>query len=517
MSNDMKYYQKKLKEDINVLIENNKLKEAKEILSQYENIVSDDIEVYSIKAVIAMTEGDINAAEMILIEGIKKDCNNLDILYNLGYLYNLKKEYLVSYKYYSNAKNCCCDSAIIKNIESDMKEVKDNYFADSGKNIDEELKLNLSINTKIKYKKIIYLGWLGQGNVGDDLLFDIFKKMMFSIEENASHSLIIDYYLPLPSYEVDLTQYDLVVLGGGSLYSLEYWEDICIKASGFNIPFVTWGTGLDIRDENVITKIIKGYNSNAKIKINMPQTTKVINDAKIASVRGNISKYTIGNSKLEVIGDPGIIFDKLSASYPFIEEVNGFINGDDKIILVNWGTSFNNVLGRNEKKLENEIEKTISGLLKSGHKIIIYPIWVNDINKCIELSEKFQSENVKCIKRVYDAYGICALIKRSYITINLKLHANILSMSVGKPFISLGYGMKCYDFCQSIGSEELNIFTHELTNAKIFNKFGYIEKNYTKIVEKFHMYIEKYSVLQFEYAKRILDILDDNYIATNFK
>jgi maltose O-acetyltransferase len=290
-----------------------------------------------------------------------------------------------------------------------------------------------------------------------------------------------------------------------------------MKSFSLNIPVVTWGTGLDTRDESSINMIIKGFENNIRLNTNIQNTNTVISNAKLASARGLITKYTVGNEKLEVIGDPGIIFGRLADSYPLIEEISDFIGEDDKIILINWGTSFNNIAGKDEKKLESEIENAVNELLKSGYKIIIYPIWTNDIGKCIELSDKFKSINVRCIKKVYDAYGIAALIKRSHFTVNLKLHANILSMSLGKPFISLGYGLKCYDFCQSTGSEELNIFTHELTCEKILDKADYIEVNYLDIIERFKFYTEKYYVLQFEFARRILNILDGNYISTTRK
>jgi hypothetical protein len=508
MNDDMIKYQRKIKDEINKLLENNKIEEAKEILIQYERIIGDDADIYSINGVIAIMEENIDVAEKIFLEGHNKYYNDFDISYNLAYLYDSKNDYLQAYNFYSIAKNFCIDSETCKSIEADMLAVKNKYFVQNNRNIEEDVKSYSSIDTiKKKYKKILYLGWLGQGNVGDDLLFDIFKKMMLSVNDNMKFNLLIDSFIPVNNYHIDLTQYDLIVLGGGSLYSLSYWENICLEAYNLNIPYITWGTGLDIRDKNAVSMIINGYENKLKLNIDLQKTVNVINSAKLASTRGDLSKYVIGSEKLEVIGDPGIIFDKLAASYPYIKEVSDFINENDKVVLVNWGTSFNNIMGKDEAALETEVEKTINNLLESGYKIVIYPLWINDVNKCIKLSEKFQSNNVRCIKKVYDAYGICSLIKKAHMTINLKLHANILSMSMGKPFISLSYGMKCYDFCQSVGSEDLSIFTDEASCTEILKRVEHIEENYSKLVDNFHYFIDKYYILQFEYAKRIIDIL----------
>lgn len=97
-------YQKILKKNINLLVNQNKIEEAKRLLTQYENIKRDDIDIYSIKAVIAMIEGDMDKAEMLLVDGLEKDGSNFDILYNLGYLYESKGDISQSLRYYAIAE-----------------------------------------------------------------------------------------------------------------------------------------------------------------------------------------------------------------------------------------------------------------------------------------------------------------------------------------------------------------------------------------------------------------------------
>lgn len=79
-----------IKENINLLINNGKIEEAKVLVDEYKKMVSDDIEIYSIEAVIAIMEDNFEEAESILKEGLSKDYNNFDLLYNLGYLYEKK-------------------------------------------------------------------------------------------------------------------------------------------------------------------------------------------------------------------------------------------------------------------------------------------------------------------------------------------------------------------------------------------------------------------------------------------
>ncbi len=123
MNSSVISYEKKIKENIGILIENNKLEEAKEIVNHYENIVSNDIEIYSIKAVIAMMEGNVYEAERILREGLLLEIDNFDINYNLAYLYESDEKYITAYRYYDKAlKNS--DKEMIEEVSSKLEKLK---------------------------------------------------------------------------------------------------------------------------------------------------------------------------------------------------------------------------------------------------------------------------------------------------------------------------------------------------------------------------------------------------------
>ncbi|GEM_PF-86019 len=140
MNSEMKDYQEKLKKNIYVLIENNRLKEAKELVNQYENIISNDIEVYSIKGVIAIMEGNAEEAECILTKGIEIQPFNFDILYNLAYLYETNKKYITAYRYYTKA---------LKIIDGEIKESISNKLA--------ELEKIKKVKEYISRKKVLFL------------------------------------------------------------------------------------------------------------------------------------------------------------------------------------------------------------------------------------------------------------------------------------------------------------------------------------------------------------------------
>ncbi|MDK2804609.1 MAG: hypothetical protein PWR23_1617 [Peptostreptococcaceae bacterium] len=100
---ELEAYKKQFKENIQSLIEQGLLQEAKNMVEEYEKIVKDDVDIYSIKGVVAMMEGDMDGAERVLHEGYEIKPFNFDILYNIAYLYEINEKYITAYRYYKKA------------------------------------------------------------------------------------------------------------------------------------------------------------------------------------------------------------------------------------------------------------------------------------------------------------------------------------------------------------------------------------------------------------------------------
>src|SRR5699024_89736 len=115
------------------------------------------------------------------------------------------------------------------------------------------------------------------------------------------------------------------------------------------------------------------------------------------------------------------------------------MKNQSKTILMNWGTSYNNIFGKNELVIEQELVRVIRILISQGYTVSIYPIWVEDIESVKRLSQKVNDDRCVVHTVVYEAKTLQKMINDSYLSINLKLHANILSAAANRPFISLAY------------------------------------------------------------------------------
>lgn len=116
-------YKKKIKDNIKLFIESNLFNEARSLIEQYEVQDSSDEEIYSMKAVMYLTEGDFGNAEILLKEGLLINNKNVDLLYNLAYLYETLDNFQEAYKYYQLALECSVERQLELELQVKLKDL----------------------------------------------------------------------------------------------------------------------------------------------------------------------------------------------------------------------------------------------------------------------------------------------------------------------------------------------------------------------------------------------------------
>lgn len=172
-------YKFKVKENINVLINQGSFDEAKKLISEYEEIVSCDLEVYSMKAIIYIMENKFEDAQVILKNGLEIDRNNFDLLYNLAFLYEKIEEYDKAIKYYTMARENCRDY----NLETEISQIIDKIKVERPDIVIGD-KNNEFENYKIRVKENIN-ALINQGNLEEA------KNIIAEYEEIVSNDLEI--------------------------------------------------------------------------------------------------------------------------------------------------------------------------------------------------------------------------------------------------------------------------------------------------------------------------------------
>jgi len=120
-----------IKKSIERCIQDQDLEGAKKLIGDCLKVENKDIEVYSMKAVVEIMENRLEDAEETLKYSLEIDDKNFDILYNLGYLYELKKKYKLSVDFYSKALILCESKEMKNQLEDYIKDIKIKKFKTS--------------------------------------------------------------------------------------------------------------------------------------------------------------------------------------------------------------------------------------------------------------------------------------------------------------------------------------------------------------------------------------------------
>lgn len=311
--------------------------------------------------------------------------------------------------------------------------------------------------------KVLYIGYLGFNNVGDDVCYESFvhsiRKWANSVEKVIAYDIKENKGIQSLLSEETI---DAVILGGGSLFQGDLFLTLAEEAIKLGLPLYSYGTGVDYLTEETVSNYINGESFEPSTffnnrQINTKRIKNVVESFIYTGIRGPLTQkflegLTPTRSSIEVIGDSGFIYHPDFDHYIF----NNYLKSvQSPIIAINWGTTFNNLFGNNEALLEEQLIDGCYYLLSKGYHIVIYPMWNQDIDSCWKLYNRLNNKDlVTIIPEVCHASQIYSFLSKCHFSINLKLHANILSAAAYTPFIQFAYRSKGCDFALSINQLE---------------------------------------------------------------
>jgi hypothetical protein len=346
-------------------------------------------------------------------------------------------------------------------------------------------------------QKILYVGWLGFDNVGDELMWDVFR-------EECRGRLPADEFEIVPSIQgIDPRQnepYDWVVLGGGSLIMPPYIE-ILRGAQKLGKKTMIWGSGIDWLPIHQIA-LAGTYPDGGYPEPDQTYRRNVVDAfgrCEFAGVRGPLTMEVlrgmgVDKALLHQCGDPGLLARPDDSVYPM--DANMW-EGDEPVIAVNWGTSYQQIYGGDEKRTEAELAKAIRQLVTRGYRIYLYHVWGVDEAPCIQLMQSIGCpDRIRMAPRLFDQYEIMSLLRKCFCTVNFKLHPSVLSTVVDVPFIALGYRFKVFDFAASmnLASFVQSTDAHNL-GEWIVHKVSELEANRGVVAENLKTGRERYQTL----------------------
>lgn len=316
-------------------------------------------------------------------------------------------------------------------------------------------------------KKILYIGWIGYNNLGDELMLDLFKESLLPLEKDFKLDVVNNEAVYLEHYP--LGGYDLIVLGGGSIISAPdhiinpVIVNTLYKAIKLNKKVMIWGSGTDWVPQKYLLQLQNKKELNLTVNRNLIDKLNVILAESVwTGVRGPLTIQLLKSlgvdiEKVRLSGDPGFL---LKTGQPVQIHDPFLMDHSKKVIGLNWGTAGSNIYGNNEMNVENQLANALKSLIKAGYKVYMFVVWQNDIQPSERLYNKVNDpHNVILDKKLYNQEELMNLIGNFTFTLNYKLHANYISLASKIPFIAIGYRFKVFDFVKSVDLEELIIST----------------------------------------------------------
>lgn len=337
--------------------------------------------------------------------------------------------------------------------------------------------------------RILYIGWLGFQNLGDELMWLLFRDLC-RVWLPAQHYDVVPSLPGVDLYNLDA--YNTVILGGGSLLIPGY-SSVAQQAVLKGKKLIIWGTGHDREklpifgpDGLALSDLTFSSDDQADNDI----VKKAVEGAVWCGVRGPLTAHYLNQigvapGKAFVSGDPGMLLPSPTQK----EGISG-----PPTIGVNWGTAYNRIYGGNEEAVETQLIEALNHLMQDGYNIHIFPVWGPDREACQRLYHRLgHPGKVTLDLELLSHQDRIEQMKNWSATINFKLHASYLSMAAGVPFICLGYRFKALDFGFSIGLQEFVVPTHEMKLADtLLDRIGRAEQEREVILEAFRIYREMY-------------------------
>jgi len=308
-------------------------------------------------------------------------------------------------------------------------------------------------------KTLLYLGYVGFENLGDEVCFAAFLQWAKRLEPLVDIRCC-DLRNPRPIARIHSeTPLGGVMLGGGSLLQGTTFVKPALEAVNLGVPLFMFGTGIDYMTEAYARLLADDAQPDVPPQmfdgkeLRLDALSAIVSGCRSAGVRGPLTERFLnligGGGKASVIGDPGMIYEpeedaSMLRDYPISER---------RFAAVNWGGTFNSLFGCNEQRTMMGVVDGIRGLILRGYKILIYAMWPNDLAPCRSLWQAVGCpDDCMLVRRLYPIDAICTMLKHASFSVGFKLHAGVLSANAGTPFLSLAYRSKCLDFALSVGS-----------------------------------------------------------------
>ena len=204
---------------------------------------------------------------------------------------------------------------------------------------------------------------------------------------------------------------------------------------------------------------------------------KILSSFLFFDVRGPISKKILldnGLKNVVVVGDTAL---SLAPNTFKRKKYN-------KVIGINFGAVKGNSMWGHPDKFLRQMALLIKYLLLQNYKIILLPVWNDDLPSNKKVQKEINNKNCILINCGTDFGSYSKYIKECDIFIGQKVHSVVIACMFRIPSLMIEYGPKCKDFMASLNLERYTIKTLDFKLNIVKGHINNLIKNREKIQQK---------------------------------
>jgi hypothetical protein len=296
-----------------------------------------------------------------------------------------------------------------------------------------------------------YIGWVGNGNVGDEALFAVFQKLFpdFAALLYDRHPFELRLHRRLVASK---PFFDFVALGGGTLFSYRPYYYQVDHALNHGRPLMTFGTGVEdpafytdaakrTAYESLLRDWAQRLHGQPRIFVRGPHTAEVL--------------ARFGLTETRVIGDPALTLCDPSTRRPGGRRVGINLGCDGQL----WGR---------QDTVEDAVTAAIGYLLDNGWQVEFIAMEPIDHDICRRLARRIGSR-LQVAPLTDSPHTVMDRLAGCDFVIGQRLHAIILAAGLGVPVIAMEYRPKVADFMASVNLLPLSIRADRITKDRLIS------------------------------------------------
>tara|TARA_R110000851_G_scaffold7469_1_gene28952 strand:- start:47640 stop:48758 length:1119 start_codon:yes stop_codon:yes gene_type:complete len=316
-----------------------------------------------------------------------------------------------------------------------------------------------------KKKKAIYIGCTGQGNLGDEAIFEAIHLML------KSNFNVYEISYAKPSAGKYLRRFliknpDYIILGGGTIIKkgsnesyLKILNDSVLRWPNANTAIL----GPGVSEPNFADFI--GF------PIDIEGWKAFLNIASFIAVRGVRSQERLKSWQIEkdvyIFHDPAVWFTKKDFKK----------KKKEKRIALNFADIGNRIFGKNQDLIKEFAIGIVNILQKNGWTIFLYPTTKTDMDYMLNSIGLKNFLEINIYRNYTNIEQSLSFLESMDVFVGQRLHSVIFSATVSTPFFALEYEPKTSDFLETIDMLDYKEQIDKLDIKTIFNKIKEIYLN----------------------------------------